>query len=1546
MQKTFYVFFLSFICLTTNLSAQDYSCLDYYNLCETRPELYLNNACDVYPGGSSGYNLTGYNYEITIFESGDKLVPNCDCMDEMGFFGSEGDLFMECDGDSRIKELPCSWYKPFPNLSDGSPWGNPGLYFTNDVPWEDCDVTVANGNYNCSTNIEPEFDNAEDKHYLIVGANAAGNGTWYKQSGGQSEFYGVAPLAYLKFFGEHDGGLLNPWYCTLDIESKLISNRSLRGECYFYTDNSMKFDRDLVQADHHLACFAAGNKHDAGGSCPDIAGYEVNGYPYYNLSGNGNPKNPICVGALSTGGITSPVKYGRMANGPTRDGRIKPDILAFTANPTTSFSTPRVAGAAALLYEQWYNYNSNDILSSTMKGILLHNADYCDYDQDFWGPIETPIGPSYTCGWGVLNIKQSADFIAENKYENKLIEGSLQNNETETYKIRVTEKGEPLKISLVWLDPPGYENTGVAIGDAEPVLVNDLDITLEGCDGKIHYPWTLNPDINSGIDFIVAKRDKANDLDNVEQIYLYEHEVALGDYILNISHKNEILSFAGTEYINGTLTPILLANNGSQSYSLLVSGGHFVSNEQLVEEINCDIEPDITGSDLVIGEDDFVIWNGTNNSNATPGIEIDEDVHVYGRLRITAGTYKFSEDAGIYVYPGAYLTVASSDNTNPVELTSCNDRWKGIKVFSRYGHNLGPDKFYAFSELMANGAPDDLLTLCGVNQNDLLSSNYIPQIVEISNNGNSFSCETSDIGVGLVDIYNSAKINNATVGVQAKPGFANCEYFEFGGMIRVGDAFVGNPNNNNRSSFFNNNVDVEIDYHKYCCGFEFSYGAGYSWVKYTDFNRLNDDYSIRVNQAYSVTIEECTIEDLDSDEIVSNGIYVYDTRLVCKTNTFTNLYNGLYLHRIDAPYLNDPNAIGIIADDFAPPSQITDNTTVNVDKGMYLAGCRLNDYIFNNTFEISDKIIKYSNDDLAQSGEDIDLGLLQGVAQHNVNYGIHLVDADGAIVENNNFIGSEDSDVEIYSYGLVTTVKGGDNAQNMQMYANYNKCNNFEYLDIAYQSQHGDDMVDVRTNTFAKDGKSSYFTAWAVLDGPYKLNNNCDEGVGQVSELTWNKWEDYNTVGTTGHKHMYLEEDAAFAGIDKYWFPNPNIFPFNEPKSTNYNIGGDFILDVELCGALNIEPAQSCDYPSSPLPPSDNCDNIYAQMGFVAGEIKSLQEQLNTGYGGCQQPDFYPCIATPWNDVASGPSGPVKPDVTIGGPIVIGPGDGWVPGKPGRSFAESERNGRVRPTVGDSRLGACERESRLRELELQLVMLIAQYLDCLEATDAIDINVPGWKLDQQILLLEAFGESNRLKVNLADAYIQDGRFEQSRQLMDAHYNGLKLWAKIALCPKRAWNEIHIQKGLNKWAWTDMPEQENEVFKQLLQHDSQVGNEARAIAAAMQGKRYLVPVKRPGASASGPIKPFVNNKTEENQSRIDDYFYRLYPNPATDYLYLETDNKGAMIIQIHSIDGRLLANQSITSEAAINLVDMPNGLLYVRLVDESGVLLHDSKIVKQ
>jgi len=54
----------------------------------------------------------------------------------------------------------------------------------------------------------------------------------------------------------------------------------------------------------------------------------------------------------------------------------------------------------------------------------------------------------------------------------------------------------------------------------------------------------------------------------------------------------------------------------------------------------------------------------------------------------------------------------------------------------------------------------------------------------------------------------------------------------------------------------------------------------------------------------------------------------------------------------------------------------------------------------------------------------------------------------------------------------------------------------------------------------------------------------------------------------------------------------------------------------------------------------------------------------------------------------------------------------------------------------------------------------------------------------------------------------------------------------------------------------------------------------------------------------------------------------------------------MTIQIHSIDGRLLANQNITSEAAINLVDMPNGLLYVRLVDESGVLLHDSKIVKQ
>src|SRR6478736_2046723 len=82
--------------------------------------------------------------------------------------------------------------------------------------------------------------------------------------------------------------------------------------------------------------------------------------------------------------------------------------------------------------------------------------------------------------------------------------------------IEVSSAGNsPLKATIVWTDPPGPLQ-GEGLDDKKRVLVNDLDLWMTGPDDTTYYPWTLDPD-NPGNP---AKQDKANHIDNVEQVFI------------------------------------------------------------------------------------------------------------------------------------------------------------------------------------------------------------------------------------------------------------------------------------------------------------------------------------------------------------------------------------------------------------------------------------------------------------------------------------------------------------------------------------------------------------------------------------------------------------------------------------------------------------------------------------------------------------------------------------------------------------------------------------------------------------------------------------------------------------------------------------------------------------------------------------------------------------------------------------------------------------------------------------------------------------------
>ncbi|MFC1890740.1 hypothetical protein ACFL4G_13400, partial [Thermodesulfobacteriota bacterium] len=88
-----------------------------------------------------------------------------------------------------------------------------------------------------------------------------------------------------------------------------------------------------------------------------------------------------------------------------------------------------------------------------------------------------------------------------------LVEDEIAQGETDTYYL-IVQEGDPLmKATLVWDDYPGTAN-------ADPVLVNDLDLVVTDPEGTRHYPWTLDPD-NPADTAVRIQEDHKN---NIEQV--------------------------------------------------------------------------------------------------------------------------------------------------------------------------------------------------------------------------------------------------------------------------------------------------------------------------------------------------------------------------------------------------------------------------------------------------------------------------------------------------------------------------------------------------------------------------------------------------------------------------------------------------------------------------------------------------------------------------------------------------------------------------------------------------------------------------------------------------------------------------------------------------------------------------------------------------------------------------------------------------------------------------------------------------------------------
>ncbi|MBC5862723.1 S8 family peptidase [Flavobacterium turcicum] len=218
----------------------------------------------------------------------------------------------------------------------------------------------------------------------------------------------------------------------------------------FYGLLANAYDKNSFENTSLNHVFSAGNRGTEG---------------YKTITGNfKNSKNSIVVGCVDTNEQIMPFS----SKGPANDGRIKPEIVAYSTEGTSN-SAAITTGVIALMNELHTAKNKLPLRNDTAKAILINSA------KDLGNK-----GPDFTYGFGNINATKCLNTINENR----IILGKIGSMQTNTHQIELPASAKNLKISLVWTDPEAPANSTFC-------LVNDLDLSLNSTTEN-ELPWVLN----------------------------------------------------------------------------------------------------------------------------------------------------------------------------------------------------------------------------------------------------------------------------------------------------------------------------------------------------------------------------------------------------------------------------------------------------------------------------------------------------------------------------------------------------------------------------------------------------------------------------------------------------------------------------------------------------------------------------------------------------------------------------------------------------------------------------------------------------------------------------------------------------------------------------------------------------------------------------------------------------------------------------------------------------------------------------------------------
>tara|TARA_R110000850_G_scaffold150497_1_gene273180 strand:- start:74160 stop:76046 length:1887 start_codon:yes stop_codon:yes gene_type:complete len=303
----------------------------------------------------------------------------------------------------------------------------------------------------------------------------------------------------------------------------------------YYDSTARIYDQIQYTTPYFLPVFAAGNARNTNHPNQGDGGFDI-------LTGHSVAKNNLVVAAsFQVPNYTGPASVSMSpfsSWGPTDDGRIKPDITAkgvntfsstavsnasYSSFSGTSMAAPSVAGVLALLQEHYNNINNQFMLSSTLRGLVLHTADEAGAHP----------GPDYRFGWGLINAERAAEVITNRGTTSVIAEYTLTEGEVLEFS-GSSIPGERLVASITWTDrqgnilPQGNEDVDT------PSLINDLDLRVINENDDEFFPWILDH-----TNFGAAATTGDNFRDNIEKV---EIDDPSGDYVFRVTHKGELWS--------------------------------------------------------------------------------------------------------------------------------------------------------------------------------------------------------------------------------------------------------------------------------------------------------------------------------------------------------------------------------------------------------------------------------------------------------------------------------------------------------------------------------------------------------------------------------------------------------------------------------------------------------------------------------------------------------------------------------------------------------------------------------------------------------------------------------------------------------------------------------------------------------------------------------------------------------------------------------------------------------------------------------------------